>query len=410
MEDVLDRVRQAVEDYAPSMVGAVVILIVGWVIAWAVSRILRSILHRTSIDNRIAAWMSQGAGSPPVAGSVERGISSGVFWIIILLTVIAALEALDLGTVTQPLNDVVEDILGFLPNLIAAILILIVGWVVATVLRRVVENIVRAFGVDRAGDRAGLRTDQQMPPLSEVVGLILFAIILIPAIVAALNALELEVVAGPTSRMLDDMLSILPNLFAAIVLVAIAYIVARIVSQIVVSLLGGIGFDGLPERLGASPNQATGRTTPSQLVGYLLLVGILLVATMEALRVIGFVLLAELIREFLVFSGQVLLGVIIIGIGLFMANLAARAIQTSGTTNGGLLATVARVAIIGFALAVGLRQMGIANEIIILAFALPLGALAVAAAIALGLGGREVAARELEEARQRARGRTGGGT
>lgn len=87
----------------------------------------------------------------------------------------------------------------------------------------------------------------------------------------------------------------------------------------------------------------------------------------------------------------------IFGVGLYLANLAARAIASSGAANAGLLAPIARVAIITFTGAMALRQMGLANEIVNLAFGLVLGAIAVAAAIAFGFGAREAAGRQVEE-------------
>jgi hypothetical protein len=71
-------------------------------------------------------------------------------------------------------------------------------------------------------------------------------------------------------------------------------------------------------------------------------------------------------------------------------------VQASGVAQAGLLAMAARVSSLVLAGAMALRQMGLANEIINLAFGLLLGAIAVAVALAFGLGGRELAARELE--------------
>jgi hypothetical protein len=60
-----------------------------------------------------------------------------------------------------------------------------------------------------------------------------------------------------------------------------------------------------------------------------------------------------------------------------------------------ILAQAARISILAFAGAMALRQMGLANEIITLAFGLLLGAIAVAVALSFGLGGKEIAAREI---------------
>ena len=135
-----------------------------------------------------------------------------------------------------------------------------------------------------------------------------------------------------------------------------------------------------------------GKQTPSEIVGHLVLVALMLFATIESLRMLHFDALAALITEFMVFAGHVALGLVIFGIGLFLGNIAARTIEASRSVQAPILALAARVAILVLAGAMALRQMGLANEIITLAFGLLLGAIAVALALAFGLGCREMAA------------------
>jgi hypothetical protein len=210
-------------------------------------------------------------------------------------------------------------------------------------------------------------------------------------LIAALNSLQLEAITGPASDMLNTILAALPLLFGAALVLLVAYLVGRVVSGLVANLLGGIGFNSVLVRIGLGKEPAEGERTPSEIVGYLVLVGIMLFATIEAVRLLGFEVLAALVAEFMVFAGHVLLGLIIFGLGLFLANLAARTVEASGTTQARLLALAARVSITVLAAAIALRQMGLANEIITLAFGLLLGAVAVAAAIAFGIGSREMA-------------------
>ena len=203
--------------------------------------------------------------------------------------------------------------------------------------------------------------------------------------------------------MLNTFLAAVPNIFAAAVVLAISYVVGRLVAALVSSLLAGLGFNSLPVRLGMGSGTPTavGQRTPSEIVGTLVLVAIMLFATVEALRLLGFLVLADLLAEFIQLGGQILLGLIIFAVGLYLANLAERVIRASGTTNAGLLALAARVAILVLVGAMALRQMGLANEIVNLAFGLLLGAVAVAAVIAFGFGGREIAGRMLERWAQR---------
>ena len=90
------------------------------------------------------------------------------------------------------------------------------------------------------------------------------------------------------------------------------------------------------------------------------------------------------------------LGGAILAIGFWLANLAYDAIQRASGEKRLGLARLARVAIIALVIAMGLRAMGIADDIVNLAFGLTLGAVAVAIALSFGLGGREAAGRQME--------------
>jgi hypothetical protein len=233
--------------------------------------------------------------------------------------------------------------------------------------------------------------------LSGVIGMVVYVLILIPVLVAALNALALDAITEPATNMLDDILSAFPAIFAAALLLGIAYVVGRVVSGLLENLLAGIGFDAVLSKLGLGKEPGEGQRTPSQIVGYLVLVAIMLFSAIEALRLLGFGSVAELVVNFTSFAGQVILGLIIFAIGLYLANLATGLIKDSGSAQAGLLSLAARVSILVLAGAMALRQMGLANEIVNLAFALLLGAVAVAAALAFGFGGREIAARKLAQ-------------
>jgi hypothetical protein len=291
----------------------------------------------------------------------------------------------------------INKILGFLPNIFAAGLILAIGWFVARIVQRIVTNLLAAVGADRLSERVGLAPVLGKQRLSGLLGLVVYVLILIPVLIAALNALALEAITRPATNMLNAILTALPAIFAAILVVTIAYVVGRVVAGLITNLLTGAGFNAILARLGLGKEPAEGERTPSEIVGYLVLVAIMLLASIEALRLLGFGSVAGLVTQFTAFAGQVVLGLIIFAIGLYLSNLAAKTVQASGAAQAGLLALAARVSILVLAGAMALRQMGLANEIINLAFGLLLGAIAVAVALAFGLGGREIAARELEK-------------
>jgi hypothetical protein len=161
--------------------------------------------------------------------------------------------------------------------------------------------------------------------------------------------------------------------------------------------LANVGFNTLLAKIGLGDAGNDESRSPSAIVGSIVLAFVMLFAATEAAGLLGFESLETLVSEILVVAGRVVFGVVLFGVGLFIGNFVAGIIRSSGAPNASVLSTLARVAILVLTGAVALRQMGIANEIIQSAFSLTLGAFAVAAAIAFGIGGRDIAARQLEQ-------------
>ena len=107
--------------------------------------------------------------------------------------------------------------------------------------------------------------------------------------------------------------------------------------------------------------------------------------------------LTNIFTEVFAFGGPIIVGTIILAIGLWLANLAKQAIQGSSMGNAATVAHIAYTAIMILSGAVALRRMGLADDIVNMAFGLTLGAVGIAAALAFGLGGRDAAAKFLEK-------------
>lgn len=292
----------------------------------------------------------------------------------------------------------INKILDFLPNILTAGLILLIGWFLARIVRGIVTNFLIAVGADRLTQTVGLNQIIGAQSLAGLLGLISYVLILIPVVLAALDALQLQAVTLPTSNMLNKILAAIPDILAASLIFLFAFVIGRLAGNLTNNLLSSIGFNTILRRLGFSAGAASpGQRTPAEMIGYLVFLAIVLVGATEASRQLGFSVLADLVNRFLLFAGDVVLGLIVFAIGLYLANLASAAIETSRTAHRGWLALAARVSIIVLAGAMALRQMGVANDIINLAFGLLLGAVALAVALAVGLGARDVAGREVEQ-------------
>lgn len=379
--------------YAPQLLGSLVLVVVAWIVAKVMKLLVEKGLTAAKFNEKIGDKAGVEAEKLPVS----KTLSELVFWLILLMFFPAILSTLGLEGLLRPVQGMINKILEFLPNIFTAILIGLVGWIVARIAQKIVTNIFEAIGADRLSERLGIATVLGKQKLSGVLGMIVYVLILLPILVAALNALQLEAVTQPASKMLEMILAALPNIFAAALILFVSYLIGRVVANLVANTLEGIGFNRILFHLGIGREISEGTWTPSAVTGHLVLVGIMLFAFIEAADQMGFAMLSSIFVQFTVLAGHIVLGVIIFSIGLFLANLVYRTVLSASTTQAKLLATAARIATIIFVTAMALRQMGLADDIVNLAFGLLIGAIAIAVAIAFGFGGREVAGRELAE-------------
>ncbi len=405
--------------FLPQLGGAAILLGFAWLVATVVKFVVSRTLRGFGIDERL----NQQVGTAPVQNQVllSDTLANALYWFIFLLFLPPILDTLNLQQALEPINNLVNQILSALPKILKAAIIGAAGWLLATVVRRIVSNLLAATGTDQLGARFGMGRTAGSQSLSWIGGTLVYVLILIPTAIAALNALEIDAISVPAVAMLDKILSAIPNIFTAGIILVIAYFLGRFVADLVSNILTGIGFNNIfswlglqsPPRAATAPTPVSPRVvdedatviqqppsspqTPSEIVGIIVLVGIMLFATITATDILRLAALTLIITQVLEISGRVLIGIVIFAIGLYFANLAYRLIRSSGTSQASLLAQTARIAIIALVGAMALQQMGIAPDIVNLAFGLLLGAIAVAIAIAFGLGGREIAAEQIRE-------------
>ena len=389
----LNELLTIVFSYLPKLFAALVIALIAWIVAVVLKKIVLQVLRAAKVDEGVGSK----AGLEKKGMPLSQTIAEIVYFLVLLLFLPMVLNALALGGLLEPLQLMIGKILGFLPNLFAAAIILLIGWFIARILQKIVTSLLIAIGTEKLSEKVGLSKILGEQGLSGLIGLVVYVLILIPVLIAALQALALDAVTQPVSNVLNQILGTLPALFGAALVLAIAYILGKIIAELVANLLKAMGFDSILVWLGIGKKPAEGEKTPSQIAGYLVLVAIMLFALIESSHILSFTLLSDLIYEFTIFAGHVLMGLIILAIGIYLANVAFKTVMSSGTSQAKILAQAARISILVFSGAMALRQMGLANEIINLAFGLLLGAIAVAVALAFGLGGKEIAAREIDK-------------
>lgn len=370
--------------YLPRLAAGTILVLIAWLVATVLRKLVTRVLEQSGVDKKLSAK----TGMVPMS----KNVGNVLFWLVILLFIPAILGAYALEGLLAPVQSMVNKALAVLPNVFAAVVIGFVGWLVAKVLRGLVVNLLAAAGADKAGHKAGLEPSVQ---ISRVAGTLVFIFVFIPTLIAALDALQIEAVSRPATNMLARILDAVPQLVAAGLILVVTWYVAKFASSLVTRLLNSMGLDSVPEKIGLGGTFG-GEFKPSTLIGILIMFFAMLFATVEAANQLQFTQVRDVITIFINFGGNILLGAVILLIGFWLANLAYMGITRAGGKGSNPLASVARVAILGLVIAMGLRAMGIADDIVNVAFALTFGAVAVAVALSFGLGGREAAGKQME--------------
>jgi hypothetical protein len=359
---------------------------VGWLLAKGISIGAKKALDKTEFDNKLAAKIT---GGRTAGVALEAGISRFIYWLIMLFVLMAVFQALGLTVVTQPINVLLTKIAGFLPQVLAAGVLAAIAWAVASVLRVVVANLLGAFQIDqKIGEGAGeMKRISLASTLADAVYYLIWLLFL-PQI---LDALQMEGLS-PVKAMVGQILGFLPSLLGAVIVFFLFYLVARIVQRLAASLLAGVGFDRLPEWLGLGPARA-GKGSASAIAGYVLLAILLFLGAVQAFRTLGLDAVSSLAEQLLAGLFNIVVAVVIFGLGLILGRVAYKAISPTGQAD--LLGNIARAAILIFTGAMALFRAGLASQIVTLAFGALIVGLALAAALAFGLGGREEAAKTI---------------
>lgn len=387
-------------DVITKVVAAIIILVITAVIAKVLKKVLSKQLGRVKALQRA----SDGGGT--LADSLGS-IGSLIVWLFGLM---AVLNLFALTQVVTPIQSMLNSILGALPNILGAAIVMFIGFVLAKIARELVVTALQAAHADRfmerieqrSADPTGLHaetepfSDGTNPSLgrrydadttsggtstSSMAGQLVFAVILIVVAIAALQVLDIKSISQPASHMLQVLLDAIP--------LVIGGVIAKFAGNLVESLLRGMDTGKALSNLGIDPQ----RTDVPKIAARMVQIAIVLFFAIAAANVLHIPQMTQILNTVLNLGGRVVFGAAVIVAGVFIAGLLAKIV-------GGRTGDIVKVATIVLFAAVGLRYMGLANSIINLAFGAVVIGGAAAAAIAFGLGGRDAAARQLERIQQ----------
>lgn len=378
MGNLMEKISEALGPMGSSALGhavvGLVILIVGLFIVKIFVGIFTRMLKKVSVLRRVDENGTVNDLTAPIASLVKA--------ILTIFVLMAVLQHFGLTDVLAPLQGMVNKFTGAVPNMIGAGVIAYAGWIIAKTVSQLV-----GIGLSKLDSQIAERTGNNDVKISKFGSAFVLAAIILPISVSALGVLNIPAISNPASAMIEKLMAAVPNIIGAAIILMVVYFVAKFVVFILSSLLEGMNVDSYAKKIGVQ-GLFSESFTLTRLIGGAIMFFSMLAAATAAVNILGIEVISDVFARVLDFGGGILIGSVILILGNFLGTLAHEK-MSAGKSAG--LANIARIAILGLVLAMGLKSMGLADNIVNMAFGFTIGSVAVASALAFGIGGKEAA-------------------
>ncbi|MBP3890617.1 MAG: mechanosensitive ion channel [Solobacterium sp.] len=372
-----------------STVVAILLLCLAWLAATIARNLVKKLLgslFATRLANVPEAITGQKDTTVELLGNI-------VYAIVFLLFLPGALEKLGLSSVTAPLTNMASKFMNYLPNIIAAGLVLVFGFFLAKLVKQVLTIGLQKTPIDKLQERAGIQSTSGTG-FSDILANLAYAAVLVVFVIAGLQVLQLDAISRPATEMVNQVFSYVPQLFAAIVLVSFGVFLANLVSNLLTSVLKGTGIDKTAESLFPTKSNGTPTITASWLISTIVKVVINVFFVVSAVNILQIDVLTQIGTEIIHYLPNVLASLIILVLAWILGNQAEKAI-VKANPNGAGMALGAKAAIFVLACIMALTQLGIAPGVVNRLFTILLIGVAAAFAVAFGIGGADWAKKKL---------------
>ena len=376
MEQILETYNKVTGSFG-NPIAALLIIILGWFIAGILKKVIKKLLQKSGIDNKLTTKVK-----------ISDIISKIIYFLVMMFVFMLALEKLGMTSVLEPVKNLLNGFTSFIPNIIGASLVGYIGYMLATIVSEL---------VGLSGDTLKKFTPKLNLPeninLVTILKKVVFIFIFIPLLISALNILNLTAVSEPATNMLESFFEAIPKVLVATIIIIVFVVGGRFLSGLIKDLLDSLNLNEVLKSV--SLDSLFGNINVEKLIANIVYAFIILFGIITAIEKLDFTKLSEMINSIVEIGGNILFGLIILAIGNWIANIASKSFMKSG--DNVFVGNVIKVAILAIFLAIGLRRMGIADDIINLAFGITLGAVALTIVLSFGLGGREAAGKQMSK-------------
>lgn len=304
--------------WLPELLLAIVILVVGYILAKVLENLTRKALSKAGLDERVGIKKDEEKSK----WTPERIIAKVVFFGVLLLAFLIIFEFMNVPAITEPFSQIYEGFSGLIIGVIKAGLILLVAWVIATLLKKGIQMAGHRLNLSKLMEKTGQEsTSVNQTKWVDTVANIVFYLVLLLALPAVLDALGLRGISGPFEDLLNSFLGFIPKLVAAALIFAIGYVVAKIVRDILTKFLEAAGLDRLAERFHLS--EYVKGSSLAKAIGTIVFIFIMIPVTISALEALDIRGISEpaiaMLNDVLVMIPDILVAIILVLVGVFVA-------------------------------------------------------------------------------------------
>lgn len=381
-------------DYLPQLLLGIVLIIVAWIVATLVGKAVSKGLKAVGIGKYFQKWGA--TKTEEQSHALIDTLSKVAYYLVWVLFLPGIFSTFGLDSIGQPIMNMIDTVLAFIPNIIAAGIVLVLGLFAAKLVKNLVYNVAIAANIDKhlakltGGDTNDAEVKKNKGTLASVLANIVYFLIVIPIILVALEVLNINSIAEPISSVLNTILSAIPNILVAVVLLIVGFAIAKFAGMILTDLLKSAGLNKYSSYLKKSSNM---NLDLAKIAGQTVAVLIGLFFLVEALNALNLEMLNSILSVVIGYLPNVLFAAIIIGLGFVGGQMLSSAIKN--TTGSMLAGMLVKYILIIFSIFMALDQLNFASAIVQAAFICIIGGLAVAFALSFGLGGREFAKKQL---------------
>jgi len=388
----------------PAILGGIVLLLVAWLVATLVRAGIRKALQAANLDERLSSGTgdTSRSSSGDQKTSMSETIAQVFYYLVWVLFLPGIFQTFGLTSVATPIQNMVDTALAYLPNVLGAILLVVIAVIAGRFVKNLVYNLALSLNIDRwiskiTSQNSEMETkdgisSEQKDTIANVLANIVYVLILIPILIVALEALGIQSISEPIINVLNSIMAAIPNILVAVILLAVGIAIAKFVGDLTTNLLRGTGINNLTNQVDMKGTQ---NLDLAKISGQVVAGLIGLFFFVEALNALNLQVLNQIGAAIIAYLPNVVFAIIILGVGMIGGQWLAGIIsKSSGSKWAGRLV---QYTVLAFALFMVLDQLNFASNIVNSAFIFIIGGLAVAFALSFGLGGRDFARKQLEK-------------